>query len=125
MFPKTGNRRPKPFEMPSEASLAEALGKALQAELGGSRQATKTIMGWANVSDRTARNWLNGERCLTASSLIALAANSPSVLKLVLKLAGHDRAGLDIDLLNIEAGLEAALTAVRVLLAANVSAPSP
>lgn len=115
MVPKTGTRLPKlPFLL-SDAEFAELIASALQSELGGSRRATKTIMAWTGVTDHTARYWLNGRKSPSGVHLLALAANSRSVMNLILHLTGHDRVGIGMDLASLEAGLEEALQAVRAL----------
>ena len=58
----------------AEAQLSEQIGKALREELGSSRRATKTVMRWTNVSDTTARGWINGRVAPSGRHLLALAA---------------------------------------------------
>jgi len=115
MVPKSGAQLPK-LQIPlSDAQLAVLIGAALQAELGGSHRAAKTLMAWAGVSDHTARAWLNGRKSPSGSHLIVLAARSRSVMATVLSLTGHDGIALAMDLRAIEIGLEETLTAVRKL----------
>lgn len=115
MVPKSGTRFPKlPFSL-SDAELAALIAEALQQELGGSRRASKTIMAWTGVTDHTARAWLNGRKSPSSVHLLGLAAECPPVMALILRLTGHDRVSLGIDLLAIEAGLEDALAIVRAL----------
>ncbi|CAN5521205.1 hypothetical protein BH10PLA2_BH10PLA2_01140 [soil metagenome] len=115
MVPKSGTRLPKSLILLSDAEFAELIATALQHELGGSRRASKTIMTWTGVSDHTARDWLNGRKSPSSLHLLALAAESPSVMSLILRLTGHDRVNIGIDLQAVEAGLEQALALVRTV----------
>lgn len=115
MVPKNGTRLPKPPVSLSEAQFTELIAGALRDELGGSRRASKTIMAWTGVSDHSARAWLNGRKSPSSLHLLALAARSRLVMSLVLRLTGHDRVEIGIDLQTVESGLEDALNAVRAL----------
>lgn len=117
MVPKSGIRLPN-WQFPlSDLQLAVLIGAALQRELSGSRRATKTIMGWAGVSDHTARDWLHGRKSPSGAHLLALAAHSRTVMAEVLRITGHDGTAVEIDLHAVEDGLEATLAEVRKLLA--------
>jgi len=110
MVPKTGNTLPK---MPSELEFAEAIGAALRKELGSSRRATKSIMTWTGVTDRTARAWLHGLHSPGGLHLVALSANSRHVMELLLSLAGQRQCLVSLDLVAAEQELELALDHVR------------
>jgi len=85
MFPKKGNSFPK-----DEGRLyADAISKALRAELGDGHRATKTVMRWTGASERSAKNWLNGTRAPTGQHLIRLAQESELVTRVFLTLAGR------------------------------------
>lgn len=114
MLPKTGSRLPKrpPF---SDLEIADVIGRALIEELGGTRKATKTVMVWADVSERAARAWINGESCPSCRHVILLAGKSRAVMNAILRLAGHDRLMVSLDLAEIEAGLEAMIDRLRSL----------
>lgn len=101
----------------SDSELAVQVGIALIGELGATRRAAKTVMRWAHVSDRTARQWLHGNASPSGSHLLVLAANSPAVMTLVLQLTGHSKLELAIELGDIERALEGALSSVRSALA--------
>ncbi|MCD2316704.1 hypothetical protein LQ954_11145 [Sphingomonas sp. IC-11] len=111
MLPKSGSSLPKkpPY---SDLEIADVIGRALIEELGGSRRATKTVMKWAEVSDRAARSWISGESCPSCRHLILLAAKSPSVMLAVLRLAGHEDVQVAFDLAEIE--LELTRTVHRI-----------
>jgi hypothetical protein len=115
MFPKSGTRLPKSPIPASDSAFAALIGRALQNELGASRRAAKTVIGWTGVSDHTARSWLNGRKCPTALRLVVLAANCPSVMTTVLHLTGHEQVGIGIDLERVEHDLEAMLETARLL----------
>lgn len=96
-----------------DSDLAQQIGCALRIELGTTRQSSKTIMRWTGVSDTTARSWLCGRASPSGAHLITLAANSPSVMTVFLKLSGHSDLEVGLDLSKVEACLEQALTTVR------------
>lgn len=99
----------------SEAEFGRAIGEALQAELGGSRRAAKTVMAWTGVSGRTARQWLQGASCPNGRHLILLATYCRSVLVAILSLAGHNQTIIGVDLETIELRLNELLSSVREL----------
>lgn len=88
---------------------------ALRDELGASRRATKTVMRWTGVSDTTARAWLQGRVGPSGLHLLALAANSPAVMIVVLRLTGHDELEICLGLKEIEAGLDDILAQIRAM----------
>jgi hypothetical protein len=116
MVPKSGTRLPKSPVLLSDARVAELIGTALQEELGASRRAAKTVIAWTGVSDHTARSWLNGRTSPSALHLIVLATHCRPVMMAVLRLSGHDRVAVTIDLEAVEARMEATLEVVRSLL---------
>lgn len=119
MVPKSGTRVPKLQILLSDLQFAGLIAAALQQDLGGSRRASKTVMTWTGVSDHTARAWLNGRTAPSSVHLLQLAANSSSVMDLVLRLTGQDQIGLGSDLEALELGLEHALATVRALRTAS------
>ena len=116
MVPKTGTKVPKSAGVASRKEFAQAIGAALRSELGSSRRATKSVMGWAGVSDRTARIWLQGAGCPGGFHLVALSANCRAVMTVVLGCAGYRDATLQVDLRRAEAALASAMLAVQELL---------
>ena len=113
MVPKTGNQFPISSLPLSDAEFAHAIGAALRGELGASRRATKTVMTWADVSDRTARGWLLGLHSPGGRHLLCLSAHSPRVMGLFLSLAGQDRLRVSLDLVTIEMELQQLLESVQ------------
>ncbi|HET9628483.1 MAG TPA: hypothetical protein VFP14_03270 [Novosphingobium sp.] len=112
MVRKTASRlRETPFLL-AETAFAEHIGAALRDELGATRRATKTVMRWANVSDTTARGWINGRCAPSGRHLLVLAANSDVVLRKVLALTDHADLDLALSLQDIQRRLELALTQV-------------
>ena len=116
MVPKTGKDVPN---RPSEPAFAQAIGQALRADLGASRRATKSVMRWAGVSDRTARSWLQGSHAPCGRHLVTLSANSRSVMELFLLMTGRDSCLLSIDLEALEQELQRAINRVRELRSAR------
>ena len=102
-----------------ESVLAAHIGKALRDELGGSRRATKTVMRWTDVSDTTARAWLNGQVCPSGFHLISLAANSRGVMFVMLRLTGYSDLEVGLNLREIESGLLKALAQIRAVRSEN------
>ena len=96
-----------------DSDLARQIGKALRDELGATRQSSKTIMRWTGVSDTTARSWLCGRVSPSGAHLVTLAANSPTVMNVILTLTGNGSIEVGLELRRIEASLEQALVAVR------------
>ena len=99
----------------SDSDLAAQIGAALQKELGASRRATKSVMRWTGVSDTTARAWLHGRVSPSAIHMVALAANSDSVMTLLLELTGHEGLKLGLEVQTIEKALVRALAHVQSL----------
>lgn len=119
MVPKSGSKlREAPFDL-SEKVLAQLIGSALQTDLGGTRQATKTVMRWTHVSDHTARSWLNGQTSSSSLHLLELATRSDTVMAAILRATGHVGLELAHDLAAVEETLKDALTCVRALRAAD------
>lgn len=115
MVPKSGSKfRNTPLDL-SDAALAHMIGAALQADLGGTRQATKTVMRWTNVSDHTARSWLNGQTSPSSLHLLELATQSNSVMAVILEATGHPELGIAHDLAVIEDVLEKTMERIRAL----------
>jgi hypothetical protein len=112
MVPNSGSRLPIPPAL-TDAIFAHAIGDALQSELGASHRAAKTVMGWTRVSDRTAREWLHGRSSPNGRHLILLATHCRAVMAAMLRLSGHSRAALAVDLETVEDSLEALLGIAR------------
>lgn len=115
MVPISGSKlRGTPNGLSDEA-LARMIGAALKTDLGGTRQATKTVMRWAQVSDHTARSWLNGRTSPSSLHLLELATQSHTVMTVILNATGYRGLELAHDLAAVEHSLEAALSKVRAL----------
>ncbi|MBB3776862.1 hypothetical protein FHS52_002854 [Erythromicrobium ramosum] len=99
----------------SDAVLAQMIGAALKADLGGTRQATKTVMRWTHVSDHTARSWLNGQTSPSSLHLLELATQSGNVMAVILKVTGHAELEIARDLAAVEVLLETSLVKIRAL----------
>jgi hypothetical protein len=115
MVPISGSKlRGTPRDL-SDALLAQMIGAALKADLGGTRQATKTVMRWTHVSDHTARSWLNGHTSPSSLHLLELATKSETVMTVILNATGHAGLELAYDLAAVENVLETSLAKVRAL----------
>jgi hypothetical protein len=91
MFPKKGNVFPRgngASKTPIE--YAEAVAAALRMELGDTHRAVKTVMRWTRASERTAKNWLNGEMGPNGHYLVQLIRESDAVLHAILFAAGRN-----------------------------------
>lgn len=115
MFPKTG----KPFrsggERLIEADYIAGISEALRKDLGMGAGAAKQIQRWTEASDRTARNWLNGDVGPSGHHLMRLARESDAVLSAVLTMAARPELALAIDLHAVEVALAKASGAFEVL----------
>jgi hypothetical protein len=99
----------------SEASFADAISTALDKELGMTRAAVKTLVGWTGAHERTVKNWLSGRYGPSGVHLVALMRQSDLVLKCVLDMAGRGKLSDATRLAEVEAHLLAALNFVRRL----------
>jgi hypothetical protein len=115
MVPKSGSKLPFSSLALSERQLAAQIGAALQEELGASRRATKTVMGWTGVSDHTARSWLHGKTAPSGLHLVELATHSDPVMLALLRLTGHGNLHLGLNLQEIELRMERALAEIRLM----------
>ena len=116
MVPKNGSRLPKSHILISDEELIQAISDALVSELGGSHRATKTVMAWTHVSEKTARGWINGQSIPSAVNLIALSAHCNPVMRTILKAAGYENVALAFDLKTVEAAMEQTLATVHMLI---------
>jgi hypothetical protein len=86
-----------------------AIAHALQRQLGGSRQAVKTVMRWTGAGERTAKNWFAGDSGPSGRHLAALARHSDEVLAAFLTLAGRRQVSSDTKLLDVRKRISAML----------------
>tara|TARA_R110002124_G_scaffold89707_1_gene229347 strand:+ start:11294 stop:11737 length:444 start_codon:yes stop_codon:yes gene_type:complete len=103
-----GTKVPFPLNH-DDASYAKAISEALICDVGATARSAKTIMKWANVSNRTARNWLSADKAPGGLNLLLLARHSPSVWEVVLSISSHEEALLVNDLHAAEVALSRAL----------------
>ncbi|MEM5476550.1 XRE family transcriptional regulator [Pacificibacter sp. AS14] len=116
MFPKTGNTFQKAGKKTNpQIEYRDAIWSALTGELGGTHQATKTMMRWTGVSERTARNWISGSHAPAGEHLIELMRNSDAVLSAVLVLAGRREAHAFVRLDLVRAELQTMLKAIDMI----------
>jgi hypothetical protein len=60
MIPKKGKVFPNRDDRGhSDIDYATAIAAALRDDLGGTHQATKTVMRWTGASERTVKNWFS------------------------------------------------------------------
>lgn len=119
MLPKKGRTLPNGTRIQNGAEYAAAIAAALRTELGGSHQATKTVMKWTGASERTVKNWLAGTCGPSGHHLISIIRNSDHALRIVLQAAGRGRAATLLDIGSARDALSAAIAAIDVLLAAE------
>lgn len=115
MFPKTGKGFQNEGGRLTEAVYIAAVSEALRAEIGTGTGAAKQIQRWTEASDRTARNWLNGDVGPSGHHLVRLARESDAVLSAVLTMAARPELGLAHDLHAVEVALAKASGAFEVL----------
>lgn len=115
MLPESGRKVPVARSLLSNAQFAEQVGMALRAQLGGSRQATKTVMAWTGVCDRAARTWIHGGGGMSGVHLIQLARHSDPVWRLVLELSAREEAALGFEVHAVEVALAKATGAIETL----------
>lgn len=115
MFPKSGKGFPNAPGRLSEADYVTAVSEALRAELGTGRNAAKQIQRWTDVTDRTARNWLNGVVGPSGHHLVGLARHSHAVLSAMTAMTGRPELMLGADIHAIEVALAKASGAMEVL----------
>ena len=99
----------------SHDAYLHAVSTALAGELGTGGGATKTVMRWSNVSDRTARNWLGAEKAPGGHHLLMLARHSPLVWRSIQELSGHEYATMADDIHAAEVALSRALGIIERL----------
>jgi len=83
MFTKTGN------SFLAQKQYAAGMARALHMELGGTHQATKTLMRWTNANERTVKNWMAGSNGPRGEHLVALVKHSDLALAAFLGMAGR------------------------------------
>ena len=93
MFPKKGKVFPnRDGRSHSEIDYAAAIAAALRDDLGGTHQATKTVMRWTGASERTVKNWFAARSGPSGEHLVALIRHSDAVFEALMRLAGRDQA---------------------------------
>lgn len=115
MFPESGKKLRSRGPLLTNHALVEALGSTLRSELGGSRRATKTVMGWTGVCDRAARHWIDGSGGVSGFHLLQLARQSDAVWRLVIELSLREEAVLGFDIHAVEVALSRALGSIEML----------
>jgi hypothetical protein len=86
MFTKTGN------SFLAQQQYAGGIARALHMELGGTHQATKTLMRWTNANEKTVKNWMAGSSGPSGKHLVALVKHSDLALAAFLSMAGRPHA---------------------------------
>ena len=114
MVQKSGTGVPIQQYLSHDAYL-QAVSSALAAELGVGGGATKTVMRWSNVSDRTARNWLGAEKAPGGHHLLMLARHSPMVWRAIQELSGRQHESIVDDIHAAEVALSRALGIIERL----------
>jgi hypothetical protein len=86
MLPKKGIHFPNPGQLDR---YSRVIAGALKVQLGSTHQATKTVMAWTGVAERTAKNWLSGTCGPSGDHLIELIRHSDCVLEALLMMSGR------------------------------------
>jgi hypothetical protein len=115
MLPESGRKVPLPKVALTNAQFCDRVGIALRTQLGGSRQATKTVMAWAGVCDRAARTWIHGGGGMSGLHLVQLARHSDPVWRLLLELSDREESALSFEVHAVEVALSKAMGAMEVL----------
>lgn len=115
MFPETGKPFPNTAAKLTEAQYVAAVCQALRNELGTSRNAAKQIQRWTNVTDRTARNWINGLIGPSGHHLMCLASKSEAVLGAIVSMTARPELVLAADLHAVEVAIAKASGALEIL----------
>jgi hypothetical protein len=93
MLPKKGKVLPnRDGRTYSEIDYATAIAAALREDLGGTHQATKTVMRWTGACERSAKNWLAAKTGPSGEHLLALMRHSDAVFEALMRLTSKDRA---------------------------------
>ena len=116
MVRKSGSQLRDSLFIVAESVLSEQIGRALRHELGTSRHATKEVMRWTCVSDKTARAWINGRAAPSGAHLLALAANSYPVMIVVLHMTGHGELERVIHRLTVKEAIDSCFEARKAQL---------
>ena len=101
MFPQNGSSFPVGRAELTEAEFAQVIASALKVEFGSARNGTKIITQWTGVSERTAKNWLNGINSPSGMHVVLLARESNAVLKAVMLMAERPEMSLGASLLSL------------------------
>lgn len=96
----------------TEYAFCALVSTALRNDLGGSREAAKTIVRWTGASERTAKNWLTGSCGPSGAHLVQLARYSDEVFNLVLVMAERRPIVTTISLIRLRAQLEQAIEGI-------------
>lgn len=88
-LPKTGKSFPEKGNIFPDRAYALTISGVLKQNLGNTRRAIKTLVGWTGASERTVKNWLSGTSGPSGEHLIALIGHSDEVLEVLLLLAGR------------------------------------
>ncbi|MCM0032078.1 hypothetical protein [Sandarakinorhabdus limnophila] len=112
MFPKKGSSFPVGRDALTDSEFALVVASALKVEFGSTRNGVKMIMKWTGVSDRTAKNWLNGTNAPSGLHLILLARESNAVLKAMMLMAERPEMSLSASVLSLRRVLAETLAAL-------------
>lgn len=116
MSPKKGNSFPIGRDTLTDAEFAQVIASALKVEFGSTRHGAKTIMKWTGVSQRTAKNWLNGTNAPSGVHLVLLARESNAILKALMLMAERPEMSLGASLLSLKRLLAESLAALDAMM---------
>jgi hypothetical protein len=107
MFPKKGNLFPGRNDRDSaQESFPAIVSRALQAELGSSHRAAKTLMRWTGASERTVKQWITGAHGPRGGHLIALLRESDAVFESLMIAADRHAEALAARVLAVQTSLD-------------------
>lgn len=107
MFPKKGNLFPGGHDRDSaQENFPAIVARALQAELGSSHRAAKTLMRWTGASERTVKQWLTGAHGPRGGHLIALLRESDAVFEGLMIAADRHAAALAARVIAAQSSLD-------------------
>ena len=93
----------------SDGAFVSLVSAALRHDLGSSARASKSIMKWTGASERSARNWLLGDKAPNGRHLVMLARHSPSIWQLILTMAEKPTVAIADDVVLAETALRRAI----------------
>jgi hypothetical protein len=113
MFPKKCKSFPGTARTTRQGgNYVSVVAVGLQAELGDTHRAVKTVMKWTGANERTVKNWLAGRYGPNGEHLVHLLRHSDEVFNAFLRLAGREQAIAGENLVAVRYALAEALAKI-------------